>query len=124
MKNLKVTVNGTTYDVQVEEIDNEEQKLASSTTSQDNSSNNIQKLESQNTKSIEGTEEVKSPMPGTIVSINVNENQKVTAGDILFVLEAMKMENEIASPKDGTIVGINASKGQSVEAGQTIILLK
>ncbi|MGM9946713.1 biotin/lipoyl-containing protein [Floccifex sp.] len=58
---------------------------------------------------------VKAPMPGTILQVNVQNGQKVKAGDILFVLEAMKMENEIVAPKDGTITSVVVSKGASVQ---------
>lgn len=60
-------------------------------------------------------EPINAPMPGTILSVNVSNGQTVKAGDILFVLEAMKMENEIVAPKDGTITSVVVSKGASVQ---------
>ena len=63
-------------------------------------------------------------MPGTIVSINVNENQKVSKGDVILILEAMKMENEIMAPDDITISKISVKQGESVETGQDLILYK
>lgn len=57
---------------------------------------------------------VVSPMPGTILSVNVSEGQSVSAGDVLFVLEAMKMENEIVAPVSGTVTKMAASKGSTV----------
>ena len=59
-------------------------------------------------------------MPGTILDIKVSEGAAVKAGDVLFILEAMKMENEIVAPQDGTVSSINVNKGDSVEAGQTL----
>ena len=60
---------------------------------------------------------VPSPMPGTILSVNVTAGKAVKAGEILFVLEAMKMENEIAAPCDGTVGQVAVSNGQSVDTG-------
>lgn len=57
---------------------------------------------------------VVAPMPGTILSVNVSEGQSVSAGDVLFVLEAMKMENEIVAPVSGTVTKVAASKGSTV----------
>lgn len=57
---------------------------------------------------------VKAPMPGTILKVNVTAGQSVKAGDIMFILEAMKMENEIVAPSDGTVSQVVAAKGSSV----------
>ena len=70
-----------------------------------------------------GAVTVKAPMPGTILKVNVTAGQSVKAGDIMFILEAMKMENEIAAPKDGTVVQIATSKGAVVETGTPLIVL-
>lgn len=64
-----------------------------------------------------GEETIASPMPGTILKVNVTAGQAVKSGDVLMILEAMKMENEIMAPKDGTIVSINVQAGSSVENG-------
>ncbi|HHW49276.1 MAG TPA: biotin/lipoyl-binding protein [Clostridiaceae bacterium] len=63
---------------------------------------------------------VSAPMPGTILSINVNIGDMVKKGQVLLILEAMKMENEIVAPRDGKIVSINTSKGASVNAGDIL----
>jgi biotin carboxyl carrier protein len=60
-------------------------------------------------------------MPGVIVDINVNTGDAVKKGDILLILEAMKMENEIVSPVDGNITSVNVSKGASVNAGDVLL---
>lgn len=57
---------------------------------------------------------VKAPMPGTILSVNYSAGQKVSEGDVLMILEAMKMENEIVAPKSGTLTSVTVSKGSSV----------
>jgi biotin carboxyl carrier protein len=64
-----------------------------------------------------------APMPGLILNISVKEGQKVKNGDVLLVLEAMKMENSITSPKDGIVKLISTEKGTTVEKGQQLIEL-
>ncbi len=65
--------------------------------------------------------DIKAPMPGMILSVNVSEGQEVKEGDTLLILEAMKMENAISAPKDGTIKTVNAEKGGTVEKGELMI---
>ena len=62
-------------------------------------------------------------MPGTIVDVPVKAGQAVKAGDVLVVLEAMKMENEIKAPKDGTVTAVNVTKGESVNTGTCLVNL-
>lgn len=66
---------------------------------------------------------VKSPLPGVIISINVNVGDAVKAGQVVAVLEAMKMENEIQAEFDGTVTAIHAAKGDSVLEGAAIVTL-
>ena len=68
-------------------------------------------------------EPVAAPMPGTIVKVNVTAGQAVKAGDVLCVLEAMKMENDITAPKDGTVTQVVVSKGSSVSTGDALIVI-
>lgn len=68
-------------------------------------------------------EPVKSPMPGTILNVKVSVGQQVKAGDVLVVLEAMKMENDIMAPRDGTIAQIVVSKGSTVDTGAPLLTL-
>lgn len=70
-----------------------------------------------------GSEAVKAPMPGTIISVNVAVGDSIKKGQALVVLEAMKMENEIVSPVDGTVASVNTTKGSSVNAGELLVSL-
>lgn len=70
-----------------------------------------------------GQEVVESPMPGTILRIEVKEGQDVKAGDILLILEAMKMENEILAPSSGRVVSIATSAGSSVDTGDKLVVI-
>lgn len=69
-------------------------------------------------------EPLKAPMPGTILSIKTSLGSSVKKGDVLFILEAMKMENEITAPKDGVIAQITASKGLAVSTGDLLAVIQ
>ena len=66
---------------------------------------------------------VTSPMPGTILNINVTNGQSVRAGEILLVLEAMKMENDIVAPSDGIVKQVLVTKGSTVETDQVLVII-
>lgn len=68
-------------------------------------------------------EVITSPMPGNILKINVAQGQKVNEGDVLIVLEAMKMENEISATKSGTVAQISVTKGAVVETGTPLVVI-
>ena len=68
-------------------------------------------------------EVITSPMPGNILKINVTQGQKVNEGDVLIVLEALKMENEISATKSGTVAQINVTKGAVVETGTPLVVI-
>ena len=66
---------------------------------------------------------VNAPMPGNILKVNVSQGQAVKSGDVLCVLEAMKMENEIMAPKDGTVTQVLVSKGSTVDTGAPLVVI-
>ncbi len=66
---------------------------------------------------------VTAPMPGKILDIKVNKGDKVKAGDVLVILEAMKMENEIVAPKDGVVKEINVNVGDNVDRGTVLVVI-
>ena len=68
-------------------------------------------------------EQIKAPMPGTIVKVHASQGAAVKKGQVLVVLEAMKMENEILAPRDGTVAEIVVAKGATVETGATLLVL-
>ena len=68
-------------------------------------------------------EAVNAPMPGTILKVNVQNGQTVKEGDVLVVLEAMKMENEILAPKAGTVTQVLVSKGSTVDTGAPLVVI-
>lgn len=70
-----------------------------------------------------GSVKVTAPMPGTILDVKVKPGQAVKKGDVLMILEAMKMENEIVAPQDGTVASVNTSKGSSVNSGDLLASL-
>lgn len=68
-----------------------------------------------------GANAIKAPMPGTILRVDVSSGQKVLKGQVLLILEAMKMENEIVAPSEGIIASVNVTKGMSVSAGDPLV---
>ena len=116
MKNYRVIVNGTTYEVALEEIDPAQVNNAPAQAPVASSAPAATAPEAP-VQAPAGGEAVTAPMPGTILSVNVTAGKAVKAGEVMFILEAMKMENEIVAPCDGTVGQVNVSNGQSVDTG-------
>ena len=109
MKKYRVNVNNTLYEIEIEQIS--ESDITSTPVKQ------------AVTTPSEG-EKISSPMPGTILNIQVNAGDVVKAGQVLMILEALKMENEIMAPRDGKIASIHVSKGASVESGTLLCVME
>ncbi len=112
MRRFRVNVNGNEYDITVEEIDASAAKAAPAPKA-------APKAEAPAAAPADG-ETVKSPMPGTILKVNVSNGAAVKKGDVLMVLEAMKMENEIMGPCDGKVTSVTVAQGASVESGAVL----
>ena len=120
MKNYTITVNGHVYDVTVEENGAAAPGVAAP--AKPAGPKPVPKAEPKASGS-EGAVKVNAPMPGKILDVKVTVGQAVSKGDVLLVLEAMKMENEIVAPSDGTVAGINVASGSTVEAGDILASL-
>ena len=114
MKKYKVTVNGTAYEIELEELTGAAPAAATAAPVPTPAP----------AAAPAGGEQVTSPMPGTILAINVAAGDTVKRVQVLMVLEAMKMENEIMCPCDGKIASVNTSKGSSVESGTLLCVIQ
>ncbi len=126
MKNLKITVNGVAYDVQVEETGAGAPAAApaAAPAPAPKAAAPAAAPAPKPAAPAAGAEVVSSPMPGTIVSVAVTAGKAVKKGEILVVLEAMKMENEIMAPHDATVAAVHVNKGDSVESGTALVSLQ
>ncbi len=124
MRIYKIKVNGKTYEVKVmgiSEVEPVEVKTVKGSVP-------APALVKEETKPVvaasssEGTP-VPSPMQGTILDVKVKAGDAVKAGQVLCILEAMKLENEIKSPKDGVVLNVNIAKGQQVNSKDTLVVL-
>lgn len=134
MKRFNVLVNGNHYEVEIEEVMGEGvphleqspiQRAPTIPTPATDYSKYIKKPEIPKTvtSSESGEQEtITSPMPGNIWKIMVEEGQEVKSGDIILILEAMKMENEILAPGDGKITKIITSEGAAVDTGDELVI--
>lgn len=123
MKNYTITVNGTPYNVTVEEGTGTAAPVAAAPVAVASAAPAPVKAAAPAPAGNAGGVKVEAPMPGNILDVKTSVGATVTNGQVLCILEAMKMENDIVAPQDGTVASINVSKGDSVEAGQVIITL-
>ena len=125
MKKYKVTVNGTAYEVELEVIDKADVKAAPAAAQAPKAEAAPVAAPAPAAKApvAEGGESITSPMPGTVLDIKVKNGDTVKKGDVVIILEAMKMENEIMAPCDGVVASLNVTKGESVDTGATICVI-
>jgi glutaconyl-CoA/methylmalonyl-CoA decarboxylase subunit gamma len=146
MKRYYVTVNGNKYEVEIEEVNGEfsPKPAAVPTTNYAPAPQITQAPLTQETPKTEvkeepkpqapkpakpatavtGGEKIECPMPGTILKVNVSEGSTIKKGDVLFILEAMKMENEIMASRDGKVIQVAVVKGAVVNTGETLAVME
>lgn len=111
MKKYRVNVNGTVFEVEIEEMTGAPAAPA------------VAAAAPAAPAAPAGGEKITAPMPGTILAVNVTSGSAVKKGDVLMILEAMKMENEIMAPADGTVSQVYAAEGAAVNTGDPLIAL-
>ena len=114
MKKYRVTVNGVPYEVELEELTGTAPAPAPAA---------APTPAPVPAAAPAGGEQVSAPMPGTILSVNIAVGDSVKRGQVLMILEAMKMENEIMCPCDGKILSVSVSKGATVESGALLCVI-
>ena len=142
MRKFNITVNGVSYEVEVEEItDNASQNtvltpapavkdskpapLAKSSSAAKPASKPAPTAKPASATAVpEGATTVEAPMSGNIWKIEVEEGQEIKSGDVLVILEAMKMENEILAPVDGVVASIHVAQGAAVNGGDILLSIK
>lgn len=115
MKKYRVTVNGVPYEVELEELTGATPAPASAPAAAP---------APPPPPAPAGGEQVTAPMPGTILAVNVSVGDTVKRGQVLMILEAMKMENEIMCPRDGRVAAIQTAKGAAVESGTPLCTIQ
>lgn len=133
MKKFIIYVNGNQYEVEVEEVKDGVSASLRTTTVQSKpqevakpapAAASVPQEEKKEIVISQGSEVIEAPMPGTILSINVNEGDAIKEGQVLAILEAMKMENEILAPRDGRVTNVAITKGVSVNTGDKLIVIE
>ena len=132
IKQYKITVNGKVYDVSVEEIKSEKSKPVATVVNtaipaaapKPAATTSAAPAPKAAVAIDENAISVKATMPGTILSFNVAVGDKVQEGQVVAILEAMKMENEVTAPASGEVKSIHVEKGSSVVEGQVILQIK
>lgn len=126
MRKFLVKVNGSQYEVEVEELSADEARSAASSAP-------APKAAPQSTPApaapaapapaapVSGGKTITAPMPGSIISVNIKNGDSFRSGQVLLVLEAMKMENEIMAPCDGKVLSVSVNQGSTVNSGDVLI---
>ena len=114
MKIYKIKVNGKSYRVELEEIEQVDSAPLEEK----------RKQESKKLVNNDGGKEVVSPIQGQVTNVKVKVGDKVQKGDVLLIVEAMKLENEVVSPFEGQVAEILVAKGQNVKAKEPIVIIE
>ena len=134
MKKFNIKVNGISYEVEIEEIKEGAPQAAAPTLAKVTPKVAAPKVAAPKVEAPKapakeavvagaGEHSIDAPMPGKIVKVVVEEGQSVKAGDVLLVLEAMKMQNEITADADGTVKAVNVEAGQNVKVKESLVIL-
>lgn len=132
MKKYVITVNGNSYEVEVEEVKggaaNAASRPATPAPSAPARATSVADAQPKTAPAPKAAPapvavggSVTAPMPGTIFKVQTRAGDAVKKGDVLIILEAMKMENEIFAPTDGTVASVNVNEGASVNAGDVLV---
>lgn len=124
MRKFVINVNGKSYEVDVEEIRDGAASESESRPRPATPALAPAKLESPKASKPAGSVKITSPMPGNVWEIKVNPGDTVQKGQVIIVLEAMKMENDIVAPQDGRVATIPVAKGVSVNAGDVLATME
>ncbi len=126
MRKFNVTVNGTSYEVEIEEVEAgavSTAPVAAPAAPKAAPTPKAAPAHKAAPAGAQGSVVIKAPMQGSIVKVNVSAGQSVKKGDVICILEAMKMENEIFAPQDGVVASVNVTKGATVKTDDVIASL-
>ena len=124
MKTYNITVNGVTYTVDVEEVGSSAAVAAPAAAPVAAPAAPVAAPKAAPKASgAAGAVSVKAPMPGNVMKVNCKAGASVKKGDVLIVLEAMKMENDICAPQDGVVASVEVAQGATVETDAVLVTL-
>lgn len=124
MKHYNITVNGSAYDVVVEEVGGAVAPAAAPKAAPaPAAAPAAPAAAAPKAAPAAGAVNVEAPMPGNILDVKVKAGDAVKAGDVLVILEAMKMENDIVAPQDGTVASVSVAKGDTVNVNDVLVSL-
>lgn len=121
MKKFNITVNGTAYEVEVEEVKAAAPKAPKAPKAP--AAPAPVAAPAPAAAPAAGESAVNAPMPGKVIKLVASVGQAVKAGEVVLILEAMKMQNEIVAPVDGTVKAINVAAGQAVQSGDVLAVI-